>query len=126
VDNELPELKAIRSAFDRWRGEFWVLELEQRIVGCVGWTPAQSEPSAIELRKLYIHPELRRQGHGGRLCSMIEEVATRAQMAFVELWSDTRFVQAHQLYESRGYVRGPQRALHDLSNTLEFYYRKAL
>jgi putative acetyltransferase len=45
----------------------------------------------------------------------------------IELWSDTRFLDAHRLYEKRGYVRGPKtRELHDKSKSVEYYYRKAL
>jgi putative acetyltransferase len=45
----------------------------------------------------------------------------------VELWSDTRFEDAHRLYEGRGYRRGDElRELHDLSGSVEYYYRRSL
>ncbi|MGZ4618494.1 MAG: hypothetical protein ACXV3F_07160 [Frankiaceae bacterium] len=41
-------------------------------------------------------------------------------MLRVELWSDTRFANAHRLYERLGYVRtGRRRELHDLSRSTE-------
>ncbi len=135
VDNELPELKTIATSFKTWRGQFWVAEQDEQIVACVGWTPsvttahrAQSEGlSGVELRKLYVHPSIRRQGLGGKLCAMIEEVCLSQDAPFVELWSDTKFAEAHRLYESRGYVRGVHtRELHDLSQTVEYYYRKPM
>jgi putative acetyltransferase len=56
------------------------------------------------------------------------EVEARSRgVQAVELWSDTRFADAHRLYERRGYTRGPEtRTLHDKSNSVEYYYRKYL
>lgn len=132
LDGELPELRAIQTYFEHHGGQFWVGESEQKIVACIGWTPSVASADAklaqdtIELRKLYVHPIVRRQGLGARLCTMIEDVARSQRKPFVELWSDTKFVDAHRLYESRGYRRGGTRELHDLSNTVEYYYRKQL
>ena len=69
----------------------------------------------------------RRAGLGSRLCELVETHARHRRVRFVELWTDTRFTDAHRLYERRGYVRGPEtRALHDLSNSIEYYYHKPL
>jgi putative acetyltransferase len=126
VDGEIPELRAIRTAFEGWGGRFWVAELEGRIVGSVGLVPAQAGRGA-ELRKLYVACECRRSGLGGALCARVEQEARARGAHFVELWSDTRFEDAHRLYEGRGYRRGPHtRELHDLSRSVEYYYRKEL
>jgi putative acetyltransferase len=96
------------------------------MTGCVGFTPAHAA-GGIELRKLYVAKDARRIGLGNRLCELIESEAQRRAAAFVELWSDTRFLDAHRLYEKRGYVRGPQtRELHDISSSVEYFYRKDL
>jgi hypothetical protein len=45
----------------------------------------------------------------------------------MELWSDTRFLDAHRLYERLGYRRtGRTRELHDLSDTVEYEFDKPL
>ena len=120
VDGEVPELWRIASAHAELGGEFWVAEREARIVGCVGWVPAGE--CGVELRKLYVAASARRTGLGAALCERVERAAGGAD--FVELWSDTRFEDAHRLYERRGYRRGPHtRELHDLSSTVEYYYR---
>jgi hypothetical protein len=58
---------------------------------------------------------------------MVEaEAATRGARA-LELWSDTRFADAHRLYARLGYERLPDaRELHDLSHSVELHFRKVL
>lgn len=126
VDGELPELRAVATAFAGWGGRIWVAEHAGRVVGCVGFTPS-SEPGGVELRKLYVERAFRRGGLGGELASLVEAEAQRRGARFVDLWSDTRFVAAHAFYDRRGYVRGADtRELHDLSASVEFYFRKPL
>jgi putative acetyltransferase len=89
VDGEIPELRAIRTAFEGWGGRFWVAELEGRIVGSVGLVPAQAGRGA-ELRKLYVACECRRSGLGGALCARVEQEARARGAHFVELWIPPR------------------------------------
>lgn len=126
VDGELPELRSIATSFAGWRGRFWVVTLGGRVVACIGLTPA-SQPEGIELRKLYVHASARRRGLGGRLVALVEGEAKRRGARFIDMWSDTRFADAHRLYDKLGYRRGPStRELHDKSDTVEFYFRKEL
>lgn len=126
VDGELPELRAIATHYAARSGRFWVALSGGRVVASVGMAPAAAG-AGIELHKLYVHPTVQRRGIGGRLALMVEEEARRMDAGFIELWSDTRFAPAHRLYERLGYRRGPRtRALHDLSNSVEYYYRKEL
>ena len=165
VDGEIPELRAIATAFRDQGGRFWVAEDAARVVACVGYKPKLSgvappegrvggaapswaagpaggvggaAPSwaagpagpftgpavPVELCKLYVAREGRRRGLGSALCGLVEKEARARNAAYVELWSDTRFLDAHRLYEGRGYVRGPEiRPLHDRSNSLEYHFR---
>ncbi|MBW2282053.1 MAG: GNAT family N-acetyltransferase [Deltaproteobacteria bacterium] len=126
VDGEVPELRRIASAHAEWGGDFLVAERlaeQRRIVGCVGWLPAPER--GLELRKLYVAASARKSGLGSALCTRVERAARG--LDFVELWSDTRFEDAHRLYEGRGYRRGDElRELHDLSGSVEYYYRLSL
>jgi putative acetyltransferase len=125
VDGEEPELYAIATAFEQQRGRFWVAERSDgRIVGMIGCRPLAGGPH-VELKKLYVDGAARGVGLGARLVGLVEDEARRRGAPAVELWSDTRFDKAHRLYERLGYVRrNGLRALHDLSNSLEFHYIK--
>jgi putative acetyltransferase len=126
VDDEAPELRAIATASARRGGGFWVAEEGARVVGSVGLSPVP-ETDGIELLKLYVAREARRKGLGERLVRLVEQEARRRGAPFVELWTDTRFRDAHRLYERLGFRGGEEtRELHDLSASVEYYYRLEL
>ena len=126
VDGEAPELLAIRSHFRQLGGHFWIAEQNARLVASVGVVPA-AEADAVELRKLYVGQSVRRGGLGTRLCERVEAAARARGARFVELWSDTRFEDAHRLYARLSYLRGSHtRALHDRSASIEYYFKKQL
>jgi putative acetyltransferase len=126
VPTEAPELRAIATTYLGLEGRFWVAEGESGVLGCVGFVPLADRGGA-ELRKLYVHPRMRRQGLGSRLSRLVEEEARARGARFLELWSDTRFADAHRLYERLGYVRSvATRELHDLSGSVEFHFAKEL
>jgi len=124
LDHEMPQLRAIATAFAELGGRFWVAELDGRVVACCGIAPAHDAPGT-ELKHLYVAKAVRRCGLGTTFVRLVEEESVRRGAAFIELWSDTRFLDAHRLYERLGYLRSPHtRELHDLSNTVEFHFRK--
>ncbi|HEY2703513.1 MAG TPA: GNAT family N-acetyltransferase [Candidatus Dormibacteraeota bacterium] len=125
VDGEEPHLRRIASAYAEWAGEVFVAEEAGVVVGSVGWVP--SGAAGIELRMLYVAAAARRRGLGARLAGLVEDAARGRGAAVVELWSDTRFHDAHRLYARLGYARSARtRELHDLSNTVEHHFRKRL
>ena len=138
VDAEEPWMRAPAASFAEWGGAFWVLPRpgSRRLDACVGVRPARTsagvgligagpvgapEPkSAVELKSLYVAAPARRRGVGSGLARQVEQWARERGMLRVELWSDTRFADAHRLYERLGYVRtGRRRELHDLSQSTE-------
>ncbi|WP_159104318.1 GNAT family N-acetyltransferase [Sneathiella glossodoripedis] len=124
VDQEEPQLNYIASYFKEKNGQFWVAETQKRIVGSVGYTYLDG---IFELKHLYVDSETRRQGIASRLCDLVEAAAIERKAEAIILWTDTRFHQAHSLYELRGYTGGTRsRTLQDLSNTIEYYYEKSL
>jgi N-acetylglutamate synthase-like GNAT family acetyltransferase len=126
LDHEMPQLKAIATAFAELGGRFWTAERDGVVVGCGGIAPAH-DPSGAELKHLYVSKAVRRAGLGTAFVRLVEEEAGRRAAAFVELWSDTRFLDAHRLYERLGYARlTDTRELHDLSNSVEFHFLKRL
>jgi putative acetyltransferase len=126
VHGEEPWLRAPATAYAAKGGRLWVAEDDGRVVGSAGIVPS-SEPDAAALRSLYVARRARRQGLGARLVDLVEREARRRGASTLELWTDTRFTDAHRLYERLGYTRGPRtRELHDLSRTVEYYYVKSL
>jgi putative acetyltransferase len=124
VHGEAPELLAIASAYRSRGGRFWVAEAGGRLVASAGLAPGPSSDSAL-LQKLYVARAARRAGLGSRLANLVETEALTRGAIRVELWSDTRFTDAHHFYERHGYVRdATSRELHDLSNTVEYHYLK--
>ncbi len=119
-DNEVPYYRTIATSFASWGGRFWVAEQSGRVVGSIGLTPSATA-GEIELRMLYVARAWRRQGLATRLVALVEDEAERRDATSITLWSDTRFEDAHRLYERLGYTRSPTtRELHDLSNTVEY------
>lgn len=124
VDAEEPWLRAPASAYAGWAGEMWVATLDDVVVACVGVKPAEDH---AELKSLYVAPAARRRGLGELLIRLVEGEARRLGHRRIELWTDTRFADAHRAYERQGYVRLPVgRELHDLSKTVEHHYAKQL
>lgn len=129
VDADLPELA------DRLRaagGRGWVVTDDDQVVACVGLAPVprrdDDRGTRIELKRLYVAATHRRRGVGRALVELVEDHAIRDHDAVaVELWSDTRFVDAHRLYERCGYARtGRTRQLHDPSETTEYEFVRML
>lgn len=126
VDGELPELRGIATWAAAKRGHFWVAERQGIVVGCGGYTTAAAA-GGLELRKLYVAAAARRRGLGAHLCARVEEAARQCRAEYIDLWSDTRFLDAHRLYERLGYARtGETRELHDKSDTVELRFKKEL
>lgn len=126
VHGEEPWLLEPATAHTLHAARLWVAERDGRVLASVALRP-MAEPGGVALKSLYVARAARRAGLGARLVALVEEEARRRAAAYVELWTDTRFEDAHRLYERLGYTRGPvTRELHDLSRSVEYYYRKDL
>ena len=104
-------------------GTWWVVERAGVVGASVAIYPKGPE---AELKKLYLLPAFRGAGLATALVALAEDTARSAGARRVTLWSDTRFLEAHRLYRRLGYVQGGTRALHDLSDTVEFFFAREL
>jgi RimJ/RimL family protein N-acetyltransferase len=103
-------------------GPWWVIERGGRIVGSVGAGPVRPD-GHLELKRLYLAPEVRGQGLATQLVGLVERHARRLGATAVDLWSDTRFDAAHRRYEQLGFHRtDEQRDLDDPSSTTEYRF----
>ncbi len=137
IQGEEPGLRAVASHHAVKGGRFWVASLAfpqtaspqtEWITGCAGVVPTPHNPEAqAELLKMYVHPRLRRQGLARRLAALPEAAAREWRATAIDLWSDTRFREAHAFYQALGYTQtGETRDLHDLSNSTEYRFIKPL
>lgn len=118
-------MRAPASAYAGTGGQLWVVELDGVVVAIVGYKP--TAPGRVELKSLYVGAAARRRGLGARLVGAVEVAARAGGASVVELWSDSRFTDAHRLYERLGYRRGAQtRELHDPSDTTEYFFDRPL
>lgn len=125
VDGECPDLRAPASYYLARGGRFWVAGGEG-IVASVSCEPIK-DGDAFELKRLYVSAGARGRGLGASLCRIVEEEARGRGVRAIELWTDTRFEDAHGLYRRLGYVRQPgTRDLHDLSNSTEYQFIKTI
>ena len=127
VDGEEPELRDPERSFSG----FWVLERSGRVLGTVACKihgpdeRGRDERGPLELKKLYLDPGIRGAGWARKLVGLIEDQARRRDIQLVELWTDTRFENAHAMYAHLGYTRTDEtRELHDRSGTVEYRYEK--
>jgi GNAT superfamily N-acetyltransferase len=104
-------------------GEFWVVEEEGRIRATVA---VLLDGDAGELKSLYVHSSLRRQGWGRRLTELAIDYARAEGKQKMILWSDTRFKDAHRLYRSMGFREMGLRELHDSNNSIEYGFELSL
>lgn len=104
-------------------GEFWVVEAEGVIRATVA---VQLHADASELKSLYVHSSLRRQGWGRRLATLALEHARQHGRQHMFLWSDTRFQEAHRLYRSLGFQECGFRQLNDSNNSKEYGFEMSL
>lgn len=124
VDDEEPWLRAPASYYAANGGRMWVAEWDGAMVGCVALRPTDTEDVA-ELKSLYVAAAARRHGLGEVLVSLVEDESAQQGLRALELWTDTRFADAHRFYERLGYSRLPgARELHDRSQSVEYPYVK--
>jgi N-acetylglutamate synthase-like GNAT family acetyltransferase len=104
-------------------GEFWVVEDAGRILATVAVMLHEDEG---ELKSLYVHSSLRRQGWGRRLTQLVIDYARSGGKRKMILWSDTRFLDAHRLYRSMGFREMGVRELNDSNNSVEYGFEMSL
>lgn len=104
-------------------GEFWVVEEDGAVRATIA---VVLHADASELKSLYVHSSLRRQGWGRKLTELALEHARSHGRRSMFLWSDTRFVEAHRLYRSLGFRQCGFRELNDSNNSKEYGFELQL
>jgi putative acetyltransferase len=123
AENEERHLLAPGPYFRSSGGEFWVVEENGVVLATVA---VMLHEDAGELKSLYVHPTLRRQGWGRRLTNLAIDRARARGKRRMFLWSDTRFTDAHRLYRGLGFQEIGIRDLHDSNNSVEYGFEMPL
>nr|WP_198139207.1 GNAT family N-acetyltransferase [Crocosphaera chwakensis] len=84
-------------------GQFWVVELNHKIVGTAGYYPINRGVRAVEIRKMYLIPSVRGQGLGTYLLQNLEQEILN--QGYQQIWIETAtcLTEAIKLYETYNY-----------------------
>ena len=93
----------VEQAYLKVGGEFWVVEQNGTIVGTAAYQPIARGQNAVEIRKMYLLPEVRGIGLGRYLLLELENAI--AIKDYQEIWIETAssLKEAVKLYERNGY-----------------------
>lgn len=88
-------------------GQFWVVVQDTvqgtKIVGTAAYYPISRGIQAVEIRKMYLHSQVRGQGLGSYLLGQLEIAIAAASWQQIYLETATALKEAVRLYESHGY-----------------------
>lgn len=98
------DVREIEDYYLKKGGEFWVIEQNNKIVGTAAYYPISRGKNAVEIRKMYLLPNIRKQGLGKFLLQELEEVII--SKGYEEIWIETASIlkEAVILYEKNGYL----------------------
>ena len=105
-----PTTDDLYTLFAAHNSEYWILELDGKIVGGSGVYPTENLPAGCcELVKLYLLPEARGKGFGKMLIEKCFDSATKFGFAQMYLETMPELKMAVGLYERCGftYLNGP-------------------
>jgi putative acetyltransferase len=103
ADDADSDVLNVESAYWETGGQFWVVDHAGQLVGTAGFYPVSRRPHSVEIRKMYLHPNVRGKGLGRWLLNALEDAIARQGYQFI--WIETASVlkEAVRLYESSGY-----------------------
>ncbi|MFB7560728.1 GNAT family N-acetyltransferase [Streptomyces brevispora] len=103
-------------------GEFVVGRFEGRAAACAGLVLMDAE--VAELTRVFVRPEMRGTGGGGRLLAAIESRARAFGIRRIRLDTRNDLVEARGLYAKHGYREVP--AFHRRNQYAEHWFAKEL
>ena len=95
------DLASIPATYQDSGGEFWVLEEDGLVSGCVGVTRETAE--SCELHRLYLLPSQRGKGSGRALIETVISWCRENGCGELFLWSDIKFEAAREVYIHCGF-----------------------
>ena len=124
------EIDRIIDYYSERNGGFWVSEHDGQIVGTFGLEA--SGDSAMELRRMYVDPNMRRRGLARRMLDFAEQECRRRNRPRMELSTSEIQGEALALYRNAGYELVREEVAEAASNKTvgggirRFHFTKAL
>lgn len=103
-------------------GEFVVGRFQGGAAACAGLI--LTDPGVAELTRVYVRPQARGTGGGGRLLGAVESLARALGVRQIRLDTRTDLVEARGLYAKHGYREVP--AFHHRNQYAEHWFAKEL
>jgi GNAT superfamily N-acetyltransferase len=104
IDRSLTEeIDRISNYYSERHGGFWVAVENEKIVGMFGLEP--SGDSAMELRRMYVDPDVRRRGIARQMLDFAEQECRRRNRPRLDLSTSELQSEALAFYENAGYAR---------------------
>lgn len=98
-----PTLEDMFSVYNNERSQYWVIELDGKVVGGGGFAPLAGMPEVCELQKMYFLPETRGKGLAKKLVNMSMEQAKELGYQHMYLETTECLNAAVKLYEKLGF-----------------------
>nr|PMI52497.1 GNAT family N-acetyltransferase [Vibrio splendidus]PMI75513.1 GNAT family N-acetyltransferase [Vibrio splendidus] len=98
-----PTLEDMFSVYNNERSQYWVIELDGKVVGGGGFAPLAGMLEVCELQKMYFLPETRGKGLAKRLVNMSMEKAKELGYQHMYLETTECLNAAVKLYEKLGF-----------------------
>ncbi len=96
------EIERIPSYYAERRGSFWVAMFDGKLAGMFG-LETTPDPQAMELRRMYVDPDMRRRGIARAMLQFAEDECRRASMQRLDLSTSALQSEALSLYRTSGY-----------------------
>ncbi|RVU15284.1 GNAT family N-acetyltransferase [Methylobacterium oryzihabitans] len=111
TESDQPDLHDIPGFYQVGNGDFFVAEIDGRLVGTIGLKDIGSGQGA--LRKMFVASDFRGRDHGvahGLLHHLLSEARARG-LQEIYLGTTDRFLAAHRFYEKNGFHPVPVEVL---------------
>lgn len=95
------EIGQISQYYERRQGGFWVAVDGGKVIGMFELEP--SSPGAMELRRMYVHPDARRRGIARQMLSFAEDECRKRNRPRMDLSTSEPQRDALSLYRASGY-----------------------
>ena len=99
-----PTLDCLSQIYSQAGANYWIIELEGRILGGAGIAPLANNDGVCELQKMYFMPEIRGKGLAKRVALMALDFARETGYQSCYLETTAVLNEAVKLYEKLGFV----------------------